>query len=207
MTNIGATPDKLWLKVLKRKLTPDGLFWKVRNYGPPSPQHIKTKILATYSLENATWVETGTYLGDTTLKLSKIAKQVISIEPQAELSEFAKNRLKRCKNVDVINKTSENSIAEILESIAGPTCFWLDGHYSGDVTYKGVAISPIEFELTCIATYLKRNNPIVVFIDDFRLFVNSASSEYPSHWNLVDWALENKMTWTVEHDIFIAKSR
>jgi hypothetical protein len=207
MTNIGTTADKLWLKVLKRKLTPDSLFWKARNYGPPSPQHIKTRILATYSLENAIWVETGTYLGDTTLRLSKIAKRVISIEPQAELSEFAKNRLMRCKNVDIINKTSEESIAEILESIGGPTCFWLDGHHSGDVTYKGDAISPIEYELACIATYLNRDNPIVVFIDDFRLFANSGSSGYPSHLNLVNWALENKMAWTVEHDIFIAKSR
>ena len=207
MTNIGTMADKLWLKVIKRKLTPDGLFWKARNFVPPSPQHIKTRILETHSLENAIWIETGTYLGDTTLKLSKIAKRVISIEPQAELSAFAKNRLKRCKNVDVINKTSEESIAEILGSIGGPTCFWLDGHHSGDVTFKGEAISPIEYELASIATYLKTNNPIVVFVDDFRLFANSASSGYPSHWSLVDWALENKMTWTVEHDIFISKSR
>lgn len=207
MTIIGTMADKLWLKVLKRKLIPDGLVWKIRNYSPPSPQHIKTRILATHSLENAIWIETGTYLGDTTLKLSKIAKQVISIEPQAELSEFAKLRLKRCKNVDVLNKTSEESIAQILESISGPTCFWLDGHYSGDVTYKGVAISPIAHELESITSFLDRNNPIVVFIDDFRLFADSTSSGYPSHWSLVDWALENKMTWTVEHDIFIAKSR
>ena len=206
MTTIGTMEVKLWLKVLKRKMTPDGLVWKVRNYGPPSPQHIKTRILATYSLENATWVETGTYLGDTTLKLSKIAKRVISIEPQTELSGFAKNRLKGCKNVEVVNKTSEESIVQILESISGPTCFWLDGHYSGDVTHKGVSISPIAHELLIIATYLSRNNPVVVFIDDFRLFSNSTSSGYPSHWSLVDWALENRMTWTVEHDIFIAKS-
>jgi hypothetical protein len=206
MTLSGARANKFWLKVLKRKLTPDGLIWKARKYSPPSPQHIKTRILATHSLENAIWVETGTYLGDTTLKLSKIAKQVVSIEPQVELSEFAKRRLKRCKNVDVINKTSEESISEILESIGGATCFWLDGHHSGDITYKGVAISPIANELASIATYMDRNNKIVVFIDDFRLFVNSASSGYPSHLTLVDWALENRMTWTVEHDIFIAKS-
>jgi hypothetical protein len=206
MKIIGTAADKLWLKVLKRKLTPEGLLWKVRNYGPPSPQYIKTRILATHSLVNATWVETGTYLGDTTLMLSKIAKQVISIEPQARLSKFAKNRLVRCNNVSVINKTSEESITEILETVSGPTCFWLDGHHSGDVTYKGLAISPIAQELASIATYLDRNNPIVVFIDDFRLFANSKSSGYPSHQSLVDWAAENRMTWTVEHDIFIAKS-
>jgi len=206
MRNIGSIQDRLWLKILKRKLTPDNLLWRNRGYAPPSPQHVKTRILSTHSLDNAIWVETGTYLGDTTLELSKFAKQVISIEPQTELSKFAKNRLKRYKNVSVVNKSSETSIAEILGNISGPTCFWLDGHYSGDVTYKGVDISPILFELATISKYLDEKNPVVVFIDDFRLFVNSMISGYPSQWSLVEWAMENKMKWTVEHDIFIAKS-
>jgi hypothetical protein len=206
MKIVGSTQGRLWLKVLKRKLSPDSLLWRIGQYKPPSPQHVKTRILSTHSLKNAIWVETGTYLGDTTLKLSKIARQVISIEPQNELSEFAKKRLNRRKNVSIINETSEDCIAEILGTISGPTCFWLDGHYSGDVTYEGAAISPVADELASISKYLYKGNAIVVFIDDFRLFSNSASSGYPSHLSLVEWAIENKLNWTVEHDIFIAKS-
>jgi hypothetical protein len=157
-------------------------------------------------LNNATWVETGTYLGDTTSKLSKIAKNVISIEPQYELSVFASIRLKRFKNVEIINATSENSISSVLERISGPTCFWLDGHYSGDVTFLGFNISPISDELGTIANYLKANE-VVVFIDDFRLFVNSVDTGYPPHDILVKWAVENNLSWTVEQDIFIAKSK
>lgn len=206
MTSIGTRLDRFWLKVLKRRLTPDGFLWKLRSFAPPSPQHVKTRILSSHSIDNAFWIETGTYLGDTTLNLSKIAKSVISIEPQIELSKFAEKRLKRYKNIKILNSTSEECIVRTLDSLVGPVCFWLDGHYSGDVTYKGSAISPILQELTAVSTYVNKGNPVVVFIDDFRLFVNSASSGYPSHLSLVDWAFENNLEWTVEHDIFIAKS-
>ena len=196
---------KFWLKVAKRNLIPESYKWRCSNYSSPSPQHVKIKVLKSHSLPNATWIETGTYLGDTTSKLSKIAKKVISIEPQTELSLFASTRLKRKKNVEVINATSESIIAKVLEGISGPTCFWLDGHYSGDVTFQGNEVSPISAELSAISSYLTKNK-VVVLVDDFRLFVNSAATGYPSHSTLIAWAGEQNLSWTVEHDIFVAKS-
>ncbi len=201
-----STEFKFWLKVIKRNLIPEGYKWRHSNYSSPSPQHVKIKVLKSHSLPNATWIETGTYLGDTTSKLAKIAKKVISIEPQTELSLFASNRLKRHKNVKIINAASENCISVILEGISGPTCFWLDGHYSGDITFQGTEVSPISAELSAISNYLA-SNKVAVLIDDFRLFVNSTSTGYPSQYSLVKWADEKNLTWTVEHDIFIAKSR
>jgi hypothetical protein len=194
-----------WLKVFKRNLTLESLKWRNSNYSAPSPQHVKFGILKSNSLKNATWIETGTYLGDTTKKLAKIAQKVISIEPQVELSYFASKRLKRYTNVEVMNSTSENCIASVLTGVSGPTCFWLDGHYSGDVTFQGSEISPITSELIEISSYL-RSHDVVVFIDDFRLFVNSEVTGYPAHSTLVAWAIDNKLSWTVEQDIFIAKS-
>jgi hypothetical protein len=197
---------KFWLKVAKRNLIPESLKWRRSNFLSPSPQHVKMKVLKSHSLPNATWIETGTYLGDTTSKLSKIAKKVISIEPQTELSLFASTRLKRKKNVEVINVTSEGCITKVLKGVSGPTCFWLDGHYSGDVTFQGSEISPILLELDAISNYLISNR-VVVFVDDFRLFANSVATGYPEHFTLLKWARENGLTWTVEHDIFIAKSK
>ena len=163
------------------------------------------KVLKSHSLLNSTWIETGTYLGDTTSKLAKIANRVISIEPQTELSLFSSKRLKRKKNVEVINATSESSIVKVLEGVSGPTCFWLDGHYSGDVTFQGTEISPISIELAAISNYLV-DNQVIVFVDDFRLFVNSVATGYPDQFTLLKWAGENALAWTVEHDIFIAKT-
>ncbi len=195
---------KFRLKVVKRSLIPESYNWRRSNFSSPSPQHVKMRVLKSHSLPDATWIETGTYLGDTTSKLSKIAKRVISIEPQAELSLFASRRLKRKKNVEVINATSEGCIIKVLEGVSGPTCFWLDGHYSGDVTFQGSEISPILKELDAISNFLI-SNPAVIFVDDFRLFVNSDATGYPEHFALLKWARENGLTWTVEHDIFIAK--
>lgn len=197
---------KFWLKVMKRNINPESLKWRASNYSSPSPQHVKIRILKSNSLQNATWIETGTYLGDTTSKLAKIARRVISIEPQTELSLFASNRLRRHTNVEIINATSESCITDVLKGVSGPTCFWLDGHYSGDVTFQGAEVSPILIELTAIADFLNQNDQIIVFIDDFRLFVNSASTGYPSHSNLVRWAQDNDLTWTVEQDVFLARS-
>ena len=197
---------KFWLKVVKRNLIPESYQWRRSNFSSPSPQHVKIKVLKSNSLPNSTWIETGTYLGDTTSKLAKIAIRVITIEPQTELSLFTSKRLKRKKNVEVINVTSESSIVKVLEGVSGPTCFWLDGHYSGDVTFQGSAISPISAELSAISNYLTKNQ-VVVFVDDFRLFVDSLATGYPDHLTLIKWAEENSLTWTVEHDIFIAKSK
>jgi hypothetical protein len=194
-----------WFKVFKRNLNFESLKWRTLNYASPSPQHVKIRILKANSLKNATWVETGTYLGDTTSKLARIARKVISIEPQTALSTFASTRLNRYKNVEVINATSESCISKVLDGISGPTCFWLDGHYSGDVTFQGAEISPILAELSAISNFLS-SHKAVIFIDDFRLFVNSTNTGYPPHSNLVDWAVKNNLSWTVEQDIFIAKS-
>ncbi len=201
-----STEFKFWLKVIKRNLIPESYKWRRSNYSSPSPQHVKIKVLKSHSLPNATWIETGTYLGDTTSKLAMIANKVISIEPQAELSLFASTRLKRKKNVEVINATSESCIAKVLDGVSGPTCFWLDGHFSGDVTFQGTEVSPISAELSAISSYLTKNK-VVVLIDDFRLFVNSATTGYPPQSSLVAWAGEKNLFWSVEHDIFIAKSR
>jgi hypothetical protein len=201
-----STHIKFWLKVIKRNLIPEDYLWRRSNYSAPSPQHVKIGILKANSLENATWVETGTYLGDTTSKLAKISRRVISIEPQTELSKFASARLKRYKNVEIVNAISESCIAKVLDGINGPTCFWLDGHYSGDVTFQGAEISPILAELSAISKFL-RSHEGVIFVDDFRLFVNSTNTGYPPHSNLVDWAVENNLSWTVEQDIFIAKPK
>jgi hypothetical protein len=196
---------KFWLKVVKRNLIPESYNWRRSNYSPPSPQHVKIKVLKSHSIPSATWIETGTYLGDTTSKLARIAKKVISIEPQSELSVFASTRLRSKKNVEVINATSESCIAKVLKEVSGPTCFWLDGHYSGDVTFQGFEISPILKELDAISNYLISNR-VIVFVDDFRLFADSVATGYPEHLTLLNWARENGLTWTVEQDIFIAKS-
>ena len=82
--------------------------WGRRSYQAPSPQLIKKAVLLRNALLNATWVETGTYLGETTKSLSENGKFVYSIEPEPKLYAAAILKFKKYSNVKIIKGLSED---------------------------------------------------------------------------------------------------
>jgi hypothetical protein len=196
-------------KMLKRRVNPTLLLWANKKFNLPAPQLIKVNTLARNGIRKGDWVETGTYLGDTTKFLAKkFPKSLIySLEPDKKLFQFAKLRLKKFKNIRLVNASSEEYFDKIVKDRRSATNFWLDGHFSGDVTFKGDKISPILIELEIIEKYIKQMPKISVFVDDIRDFNNDLKSGYPSRDLLVNWAIKNNLTWNIEFDIFIAKSR
>ena len=195
-------------KMLKRRVKPTFLYWANKKFNLPAPQLIKVNVLARNGIKNGDWVETGTYLGDTTKFLAKqFPKSLIySLEPDKKLFQFTKLRLKRFKNIRLFNASSEEYFDKIVKDQKNTTNFWLDGHFSGDVTYKGNQISPILIELEIIEKYIKQMPSICVFVDDIRDFNDDLKSGYPSRDLLVNWATRNNLIWNIEFDIFIAKS-
>ncbi len=200
---------KYYLKVLKRNASPSYFRWRNKGYSSPSPQFIKTQVLKRNGIKSGTWVETGTYLGDTTKFLAKnfTNSRIISLEPQYSIFKFAKFRLRRKKNVEIINGSSEEMFEKTVNKLVGPVNFWLDGHFSGDITYQGESISPIIKELDLIEKHKARMSDLVVFIDDIRDFDEDLNSGYPSRDVLVAWANKNNFKWNIEQDIFVAKIR
>jgi hypothetical protein len=182
--------------------------WADREFAAPSPHFVKQKVLLRNGLRNATWVESGTYMGDTTGVLSKIAKMVYSIEPEPTLFSKAEQKFKNASNVKIIQGLSEDVFPELLPTISGDTCFWLDGHYSEGITFKGPQDTPIIDELAVIGRNITKTSKIVVMVDDIRCFdpKNPEFSAYPPVDFLVDWARKHNLTWHIEHDIFIAKN-
>jgi hypothetical protein len=57
----------------------------------------------------------------------------------------------------------------ILKDSSRDVNFWLDGHNSGDITYLGAPISPIQLELSVIADNLAQLGLVSIFIDDITL--------------------------------------
>ena len=182
--------------------------WQSRGFCMPCPTIVKHLVLERNSVKNATWVETGTYLGDTTFFLSKISNMVFSIEPEEKLFNNASNRFKESTNVNLINSTSENAFPSLLSTLKGDVNFWLDGHYSAGITFQGENDTPIRQELSCIENNLTNFNNICICIDDVRCFDPSQSEylTYPDINFLVNFAQKNKLKWHIEHDIFIAKN-
>lgn len=184
------------------------LEWASTGFGAPSPHHIKQACLVRNGSPEATWVETGTYLGDTTEYLSRHARQVYSIEPEPTLCANARQRFAGRPSIEILHGTSEEVFPGLLARIEGDVNFWLDGHYSAGVTFKGPQDTPIVDELRCISAHRTRMRRVVVLVDDIRLFDPRLSppTGYPPLDFLVDWARAERMHWHIEHDIFVARS-
>ena len=200
---------RLGLKVLKRKfLRFDTLRWLLSGFKSPSPQWVKIRLLLSQMIPGATLLETGTYLGDTTMRLAKKSEFVITIEPSKELFDFASWRLRQKKNVNPRFGTSEELFHKCLLDVKTRSLnIWLDGHYSGDVTFKGESDTPIASELWAISKVSDRFGAMKIFIDDIRCFYHDAGEEndYPGLQVLIDWARESGFNWHIEQDIFIAE--
>jgi hypothetical protein len=112
-------------------------------------------------------------------------------------------------NVRIIRGLSEQILPQLLPEVKGEVNFWLDGHYSGHVTYKGPQETPIVEELKCIDKFRQNFSKLIVLIDDVRLFTPSHRdyiSSYPTLDYLVDWSRSGGLQWSITHDVFIALS-
>jgi hypothetical protein len=182
--------------------------WSGRNYSSPSSHFIKQKCLLRNGLKDGCWIETGTYLGETTRFLSKHFNMVYSIEPEPKLYQKALRRFKDYSGIKLLNGTSEEVLPALLQTLSGQINFWLDGHFSGGATFKGAVDCPIHSELATISSHFHKFSRMVIMIDDIRLCdpANPQHESYPTLDFLVDWARQHKMYWQIEHDIFIMRT-
>ena len=182
--------------------------WRKRGFLENSPQIVKQNVFLKYGIKDAIWVETGTYLGTTTSYLSGLFPHIYSVEPEPKLYAAACKRFKD-KNVSLFNDASENIFPSLLPKLTGDINFWLDGHYSAGITFKGEKDCPVEDELIAIEQNFDNFNKISILIDDVRCFLpnNSSYSDYPSIDYLVDWARRMNFNWRIEHDIFIMQKK
>ena len=199
------------MKKLLKKLLPSFIIeyielqnWKRRNYLDNSPQFIKKKIFIRFGIPNAQWIETGTYQGETTAFLAKKYPLIHTIEPDLDLFNKATKRFKG-KKVYLYNDISENVLPNLLPKLNGEINFWLDGHYSGGITFKGSILCPVEDELKAISDNLGNYSKMTILIDDVRCFLSESNqyADYPSIDYLVDWARTHRFNWRIEHDIFV----
>ena len=114
------------------------------------------------------FIETGTYYGDTVAAAKDIYANVISIEVDEKLYKKACQRFAADHNVRIVHGDCARELSAILATLKEPAVFWLDGHYSGGETGKGIVEDPILISLNQIASHPVRDH--VIFIDDARTF-------------------------------------
>jgi hypothetical protein len=117
------------------------------------------------------FVETGTFMGDTTEVARRMFEKVYTIEVKEDLFVKARNRFKPYPSVTCYLGDSSLLLGDICKTLDKPTCFWLDGHYSAGNTGMGTKEVTLYEELDVIMTHCKV--PCVILIDDCRLFGTS----------------------------------
>ena len=179
--------------------------WYKKGFLSPAPNIVKHKIIEHFLIKESIFVETGTNEAKTLLRLHKNFSFCYSIEPSIKYFNLSSKNLESIKDkVELINDTSENSLENIINKVKDKNVtFFLDGHYSGKDTFLGEKGTPIVYELELIEKYIKQFKDVVVIIDDFRCF---ELDDYPSKKELIDFALNNNLFFTIEHDMFIASS-
>ena len=205
-TSLSNSRIKYWF-IFRFRILREWLQFYDRNFSAPTPRHFKMQTLLRFSIVQGGWVETGTYMGDTTIFLAKRFPAIVSIEPSTELFGFAKSRVGRFKNVELLHGTSEEFFEDAILSIAPKANVWLDGHFSGGITFQGVNLSPVEKELDSVARNLDHFNELVLFIDDVRLFPRTDDdvTGYPKFQWLINWCATYGFRWQVQNDILIAE--
>lgn len=114
-------------------------------------------------------VETGTYLGDTTLAFARMVPTVYTIENNQQFATIAQNKFKSCPNIKLYIGNSPQVLHALVPSIQKKTLFFLDAHWYN--------YWPVLDELTKIA--MNPKHACVVVIHDF--YVPNTSFGYDSY--------------------------
>lgn len=117
---------------------------------------------------NLTYVETGTYKGESIdVALACGFQNIISIEVDRQLYEDTVNRFRDFPNIRIIHGDSGKILYDAIRYIDGSITFWLDAHMTSN-SGIGDKACPVLEELGQIARHDIKNHTILV--DDMRLF-------------------------------------
>lgn len=144
--------------------------WELRGRPIPPPSRVKQRTLAGYGERFAlrTFIETGTYLGETVEALKDQFDRIVSIELGAELFERARERFADLDHVEIVHGDSGEVLPDVLASVREPSLLWLDGHYSAGITAQGSEKTPIFREVDAVLAHPVKGH--VMLIDDARCF-------------------------------------
>jgi hypothetical protein len=143
----------------------------------------------------STLVETGTYLGDSTVEASKYFDTVHTIEIVPDLHEKAKAKCKGIENIVFHLGDTVQLLPKIVEDVKNSGCVWfLDAHQSGPETGNNGQWVPLLKELNLILDSIKDSTFDHIFvIDDVRLF--------SAHWDWAEVSIQSIEKCFVEHGI------
>lgn len=124
----------------------------------------------------STFVETGTYKGNTAYWASRNFNHVITIEASECLYKEVTEKYQPVKNIEFIYGDSREKLRGVLAQLHGPSIFWLDGHWSGGQTYGVSYQCPLIEEIEVINSSEYEH---FILIDDGRYFLSPPPKPHP----------------------------
>lgn len=157
---------------MKSRIELVGWSWKGRPN--PPPHLIKQRCVLDYQRRFGldVLVETGTYQGAMIHATHSRFKEIYSIELSSELHQRAKIMFAHLPHVHLIQGDSAVELGNLVQYLDRPCLFWLDAHYSGGITARGIEDTPIMAEMNYITKHSIKKH--VVLIDDARCFNGSS---------------------------------
>lgn len=194
--------EKVYIPAIDKMIKRDELLEWEKNGRPLPPPHVyKENVVREYARKYGCeyFVETGTYLGDMVRSQISSFKVVSSVELSEELYNRAKRLFKRYNNVRMYQGDSTKKLSQMVDDLPQKEhiLFWLDGHYSEDITARGDKDTPIMEEMDCL---LNSVSNCVILIDDARCFLGK--NDYPTLEYLKSYVEDKRsIEWSVENDI------
>jgi hypothetical protein len=175
--------------------------WENTGKPLPPPHLVKQRIVRGFAdtFKVDTFVETGTYLGDMIYAVKDRFRAIYSIELGEELADRARRRFRGYQHVQIIHGDSGQALPDLLKRISSPCLFWLDGHYSGAMTARGMTDTPVIKELNAVLHHDIKSH--VILIDDARCF--DGTHDYPTIAELTRLLTESRpdLLLSVDDDV------
>ena len=131
----------------------------------PNVKTLMKAVKQAYRVE--TFIETGTYKGETALWAAQQYQQVITCEASFEIFHQAHETFSEYDNIDHRYGHSLETLQKILSDLSGPAIYWIDSHWSVEQTYGENDECPLLDELQIILTHSSES---FLFVDDARYF-------------------------------------
>lgn len=178
------------------------LHWIGQGCPIPPPPAVKRRLLAAHLKRHGlkTFIETGTFKGDTLDQMSRLVDRAVSIELSDEYFERARQRFARRAHIELLKGDSGEALPPLVARLREPALFWLDGHYSAGRTAHGTEASPISRELDSILASPVQGH--VVMIDDVADF-NGQGGYPPIGELLTTLARDGRYSCRIEANILI----
>jgi hypothetical protein len=169
------------------------------------PEDVAQFISDKYNVD--TFVETGTFHGDTAVWASQKFKSVKTVEFSKEIYDATTAKHGAVPNIEFLFGDSRDHIKNLAATLKQPALFWLDAHWCGVNSYGKEDQCPLIDELTFL---MDSGVDHFILIDDARLFESppplpNSTKYYPDLYQILSTLHKDKKRYTcIFEDVIIS---